>query len=371
MKKLILTLSATFLLVVFAFSQSKFIPVFASGQDGYKSFRIPAIIKLPDGDLLAFAEGRVNGAADFGNVQIVMKRSKDNGKTWSDIQVVATNDSLQAGNAAPVVDLTDPAYPKGRIFLFYNTGNEPEGEIRKGIGTREVWYKTSSDNGKTWSEPVDITSQVKKSHWRSYANTPGHAMQFMWGKYKGRIYVAANHSEGNPLPDFEDYYAHGFYTDDHGKTFHLSEDVSFPGGNENMATELCGNKMMLNLRNQKGEPRCRIIAISSDGGVQWDTTFYDHQLPDPVCQGSILTIGCRKEKAILAFCNNDDTAHRRDLTVRISFNSGKTWSKKYLVDKKGESTAYSDIVKISKHQIGVLYERKDYSQIVFRVIKWK
>ncbi|MGH2643868.1 MAG: sialidase family protein, partial [Chitinophagaceae bacterium] len=266
MKRLVITLLSSFLLFNLAFSQSKIVPVFKSGQDGYKSFRIPAIIRLPDGNLLAFAEGRVNGGADFGHVNIVMKRSKDNGKSWSALWVVATNDSLQAGNAAPVVDLTDPAYPHGRIFLFYNTGNKPEGDIRRGIGERLVWYKTSTDNGKTWSEPVNITSQAKEPDWRSYANTPGHAMQFLWGKYKGRIYVAANHSEGNPQPHFEDYDAHGYYTDDHGKTFHLSEDISFPGSNENMATELCGNKMMLNIRNQKEEPRCLILAISDDGG---------------------------------------------------------------------------------------------------------
>lgn len=371
MKKLVLTLIAICILSGLAMSQSRIISVFVSGQEGYKSFRIPAIIKAPNGDLLAFCEGRVNGGADFGHVNIVMKRSKDHGKSWSALQVVATNDSLQAGNAAPVVDLTDPAYPHGRIFLFYNTGNKPESDIRRGIGERLVWYKTSTDNGRTWSKPVNITPEVKKPDWRSYANTPGHAMQFMWGKYKGRIYVAANHSEGHPLPHFEDYKAHGFYTDDHGKTFHLSDDVSFPGGNENMATELCGNQMMLNLRNQRGEPRCRIIAVSSDGGVHWDTTYYDHQLPDPVCQGSILTIGCKKGNAILAFCNNDDTVHRRNLTLRISLDGGKTWAKKYLVDRKNESTAYSDIVKINKRRTGVLYERNDYREIAFQVIKWK
>jgi sialidase-1 len=98
------------------------------------------------------------------------------------------------------VDLTDPEYPKGRIFLFYNTGNNHEGEVRKGNGYREVWYKTSVDGGNTWSDEVNITTQVHrpyqpqinpaynfKEDWRSYANTPGHAMQFESGKYKGRI----------------------------------------------------------------------------------------------------------------------------------------------------------------------------------------
>lgn len=372
MRNIILfTLSSLLFLFHSVAAQNKIVPVFESGQDGYQSYRIPAIISLPDGDLLAFSEGRVNGAADFGHVNIVMKRSADKGKKWSSLSLVAENGLLQAGNAAPVVDLTDPAYPNGRIFLFYNTGNKPEGEIRKGVGMREVWYRTSIDNGKTWSKPVNITSQVKQDGWRSYANTPGHAMQFSNGKYKGRIYVAANHSIGDPLPHFEDYHAHGFYTDDHGKTFHLSNNISFPGSNEATAAELSGNKLMINSRNQKGEPRSRIVAVSDDGGTSWDTTYYDSQLPDPVCQGSILNIGFKHGRAILAFCNNDDTAERRNLTLRISFDEGKSWEKSYLVDGKNESTAYSDIVKISKHKIGVLYERKGYSQIVFKVIKWK
>src|SRR5699024_6191568 len=309
--------------------------------------------------------------SDFGHVNIVMKRSTDNGASWSGLQVVATNDSLQAGNAAPVVDLTDPEYPKGRVFLFYNTGDVSEGELRQGKGHRKAWYKTSADGGKTWSQPVNITHQVKKKDWRAYANTPGHAMQFKWGKYKGRIYVAANHSEGDPQPSFKDYQAHGYYTDDHGKTFHLSEKVSFLGSNENSAAELPGNGLILNTRNQAGSPRERIISISSDGGETWDTTYYDSQLPDPVNQGSILNIGGKKHKSYLAFTNAASPSNRINLNLRISFDGGKTWQKSYLVDQKEETTAYSDIVKLGRRKIGVLYERKGYSEIVFKVMKWK
>ena len=165
----------------------------------------------------------VNGSNDFGNIKIVQKRSDDKGKTWSPLQIVASNDTLQAGNPAPVVDLTDPRFPKGRIFLFYNTGDGNEMELRKGKGHRDVLYKTSIDNGKTWSDPTDITLQVNriisptinpqwnfKEDWRTYANTPGHALQFQAGKYKGRIYVAANHSSGPPQQHLKDYQAHGY-----------------------------------------------------------------------------------------------------------------------------------------------------------------
>ena len=227
------------------------IVVFRAGENGYRNFRIPAIVRAGNDNLLAFCEGRTNGGADFGNIDIVVKTSKDNGKTWSDLRVVVDQDSMQAGNPAPVVDRYDPAHPQGRILLFYNTGNNHESEVRKAKGLRECWVISSVDGGMSWSNPQNITLQVHrpnypaansnynfKEDWRSYANTPGHALQIETGKYKGRIFVAANHSAGNPKPDFSDYSAHGYFTDDHGASFHLSETVTLPGSNESIAVEL-------------------------------------------------------------------------------------------------------------------------------------
>ncbi|RBL94070.1 sialidase family protein [Chitinophaga flava] len=368
------------------FAQMKAVPVFTSGTEGYKSFRIPAIIRLPNGPLLAFAEGRVNNSGDFGDINIVMKRSNDNGATWGPLQTVVDNDSLQAGNPAPVVDVTDMSYLQGRIFLFYNTGNNHEGEIRKGKGLREVWYKTSADGGVTWSEPVNITTQVHrplqpqinpaynfKEDWRSYANTPGHATQFRNGQYHGRIYVAANHSEGNPQPHFKDYFAHGYYTDDHGKTFHLAATMPMPGGNEATAAVLDNGRLMLNARNQQGNVKARMVATSKDGGATWDQYAFDPQLPDPVCEGSLLEIGFKKKRTVLAFCNAADTLQRNHLTLRISNDGGRSWPKSYLIaasdNNKRDYAAYSDIVRIDKQRIGVLFERNDYREIVFTVVK--
>ncbi len=386
MKKLLLSLIIICMSAA-GFSQ-KYVPVFVSGTEGHKSYRIPAIIGLPNGELLAFCEGRVNGAGDFGDINIVMKKSNDGGNTWSALQTIVDADSLQAGNPAPVVDLTDPDFPGGRIFLFYNTGNNHEGEVRKGNGLREVWYKTSIDNGNTWSDPVNITTQVHRpkqpqinpqynfpEDWRSYANTPGHAMQFEHGKFKGRIFVAANHSSGPPQNKFSDYEAHGFYTDDHGKTFHLGATVNVPGSNESTAAELSNDKLMMNSRNQQGDVRARIVSISSDGGATWDTSYFDKTLIDPVNEGSLLTVGHKKGKNIIAFCNAAETKARDNLTLRISFDDGKTWKESYVVDKSNNNqddfTAYSDLVKLSKHKIGVLYERDGYKEIVFTVVKWK
>jgi sialidase-1 len=385
MKRLYLSVFVLLIPTAIVIAQTAPVTVFESGAGGHKSYRIPAIVTVKNGTLLAFAEGRVNNAGDFGDINIVLKRSMDNGKTWSAIQTVVNYDQLQAGNPAPVVDLTDPLYPQGRVFLFYNTGNNHESEVRKGKGLREVWYKTSTDAGATWSEAVNITKQTHKPRqptanaeynfkedWRSYANTPGHAMQFNTGIYKGRIFVAANHSAGEPLKQAEDYKAHGFYTDDHGKTFQLSETVERPGGNEAMATEISSNRLMMNVRNQKGDVRARLIAISKDGGAKWDSVYFDHNLPDPVCQGSILTVSKKKGKSIVAFCNAADTKNRDNLTLRISYDDGFIWKKSFAIDSTGkrDNAAYSDIVRISKKKIGVLYEKENYAKIIFTVVKW-
>lgn len=362
------------------------VPVFTSGTDGFKGFRIPAIVKLPNGDLLAFAEGRVNGLGDFGNIKIVTKKSTDNGKTWGALKIAVINDTLQAGNASPVVDISDPTYPKGRIFLFYNTGNASETKVHRGQGLREVWFKTSIDGGENWSAPVNITLQVHhpkqpqanpaydfSEDWRTYANGPGHAVQFLEGRYKGRIYVAANHSAGTPQNRYGDGRSHGFYSDDHGRTFKLSDNIEVPGGNECMAVTLTDGKLMINARNQLGNIKERIVAISKNGGQQWDTTYFDHQLPDPVNQGSILNIGKKKGKSILAFCNAADATKRDNLTLRVSFDEGKNWSLSEVIAHspegyKGDYSAYSDLVNISKNTIGVIFEKDNYRQIVFHPV---
>ncbi|MGN0002734.1 MAG: exo-alpha-sialidase [Sphingobacterium composti] len=363
--------------------------VFASGEDGYASYRIPAIIKNKDGNLLAFAEGRVDHAGDYGNVDIVYKISQDNGKTWGALQVAADYDKLQAGNAAPVVDLLDPRFPKGRIFLFYNTGNNHEYDVRAGKGLREAWYITSTDGGKSWSSPVNITTQVhrpKMPHiniaynfsedWRAYANTPGHGLQFDSGKYKGRIYIPANHSFGNPKPDGKDYFAHAYYSDDHGDTFKIADKITFEGGNESMAAQISSKELYMNSRNQQGNVRSRIVSCSNDGGVTWDTTFYDRNLPDPVNQGS--TLSWKKgNKYILAVSNAADEKLRDNLVLRLSKDKGKTWYFNKVVAKSPEGykggawAAYSDIVLVKKNTIGVLYEKDGYKEIVFSVVKVK
>ncbi len=385
MKKLFLSALAVCLLTSVEAQETV---VFRSGDDGYASYRIPAIIKNKNGDLIAFSEGRVDHAGDYGNVDIVYKISQDSGKTWGKLYIAADYDQLQAGNAAPVVDLEDPEYPQGRIFLFYNTGNNHEGEVRKGNGLRELWYITSTDGAATWSEAVNITAQAHRPNqpklnpeysfsedWRTYANTPGHAFQFVSGPHKGRLYVAANHSAGDPDSKGKDWNAHAYYSDDHGKTYKLSENVPYPGTNESIAAQIDDNQVYMSSRNQQLTPKQRVISISNDGGQSWASSAADPNLPDPINQGSALSWKQGKN-FILAHINAADEKDRNNLTLRLSKDKGKSWYFNKLIAKapegyKGSYSAYSDIVLLKPNQIGVLYEKDNYKEIVFTVQKIK
>lgn len=340
-------------------------PIFANATEGYACFRIPAIVRTQRGTLLAFAEARKHGCGDFGDVRIVVRRSSNGGKTWGPIEVVAENGSLQAGNAAPVVDTMDPRYPQGRIFLIYMTGDAPESQVMRGNGTRRVWCRTSVDDGVTWSAPVEISASAKLPSWRAYASGPGHAMQMTDGPHAGRIVVAANHSEGDPLPGGRSYEANAFFSDDHGATWHVGATVNVPGSNESTAAEGPDGTVVMNSRDQTGATRARIISISKDGSESWEMTFVAHDLPDPVCQGSMIDYSRAKGKRVLLFSNAGDTQQRRNLTVSASMDGGKTWPRHTVLD--AGPSAYSDMVLMPKGRVGILWELGGEGGIAFMV----
>ena len=339
--------------------------LFANGLDGYACYRIPAIVRTPAGALLAFAEARRNSCADFGDVRIVMRRSKDGGKTWSAVEMVAENGSLQAGNPAPVVDTRDHRYPKGRVFLVYCTGDASEAAVMRGEGSRRIWFRTSSDEGSTWSQPVEITASVKLPGWHHYATGPGHALQLMHGRYAGRIVVASNHSENDPRPSGQSYSAHDFYSDDHGATWKLGATLAWPGSNESTAAETADGTVVMNSRDQSGASRARIIAISKDGGARWDSVFVAKDLIDPVCEGSMIDYQYRKEHVLL-FTNPGNERERRDLTISVSRDGGRTWPKHSLVD--AGPAAYSDLVAMKGDRLGIVWERGNNGGIFFTVM---
>ncbi|MBL1096855.1 sialidase family protein [Streptomyces coffeae] len=353
---------------------------YRAGTGGYASYRIPAVVLTRAGTLLAFAEGRVGSSADDGDIDLVVKRSADGGRTWGALQVVARNGGGTAGNPAPVV-LTGGAHD-GRVLLvqMHSSASATEDLIRRGevsaADGRRVWVAHSDDDGATWSAPREITQQTKRPEWRWYATTPGHALQLRHGPYAGRIVVPANHSLPPAVPGddgTEGRYngGHALLSDDEGETWRIGYVDDNPDGyvnvNETTAAELPDGRIYFNTRTDATAPGNRADACSLDGGATLATPFRPQAgLVTPVVEGCVLHLGTPD---VLLYSGPADPGYRALMTVRASRDGGVTWRPAHTVD--GLPAAYSDLVRLDDRTVGLLYETGDfsaYSTITFRRI---
>ncbi|MGC1275152.1 MAG: sialidase family protein [Planctomycetaceae bacterium] len=336
--------------------------VFAAGEDGYHTFRIPSLIAA-DGVLLAFCEGRKDSGRDSGDIDLVLKRSTDGGRTWGELQVVWDDGPNTGGNPCPVVDRKT-----GRILLpmTKNLGEDDESEIkqRTGKGTRTVWICHSDDDGLTWSKPREITKSVKPDNWTWYATGPGVGIQFAHGPHAGRLVVPCDHgmlhmNEEGVVENRQG--AHVIFSDDGGETWTHSEAVA-PKMNECQVVELAGKTggLLLDMRSYRGKG-CRAQATSTDGGMTWTEPHDVPELIEPVCQASLIRHSWPEngQPGLLAFSNPADAKRRVNMSVRISADDGQRWSDG-LTLHAGPS-AYSCLESLSDGTVACLYERGEKS----------
>jgi sialidase-1 len=320
--------------------------LFESNTNGYNTFRIPSIITSINGTLLAFAEGRKNDSSDSGDIDLVMRRSEDNGKTWSDIKVLWDDDENVCGNPAPVQDRKT-----GKIFLLstWNLGRDQEPQIirKTSMDTRRIYLLESSDDGVTWSEPVEITWSVKMNEWTWYATGPCHGIQIANGQYKGRLIIPCDHIESGT----ERYFSHIIYSDNNGKTWNLGGTTPQDQVNECSVAELSGGKLMLNMRNYDRTQKTRKVCVSNDGGLTWSNIWSDPVLIEPICQASLLY---NPKKKALYFTNPANEESRVKMTLRISYDEGKTWNVSRIL--LAGPAAYSDITILKTGELGCLFE---------------
>lgn len=354
--------------------------VFQRGQDGYDNYRIPAMVVAANGDILAFCEARQGG--DQSEIDLVMKRSKDGGKSWGKLEMVQESDWFQSyfneknenitvGNPAPVVDRLDPKH-KGRIWLPFTLEND------------RVFVTHSDDHAKTWAKPRDITAAVKKETWGWYATGPVHSIQIQRGKYKGRLVVPCDHRIGAGGQDRGANGAHAILSDDHGETWKLGAiDDTYDDGlnaNETTVVELNDGRLYFNTRDQNGKaPGTRGGAFSSNGGATFDVSdnkSYRYfvpspsQLDPPVVQSSLLRATSKLKgdsQDLILFCGPDENGPtgkgRSDLRIRYSTDEAKTWRDGPFIHEG--LAAYSDMVRLDRERFGVLFEGGKYDRIVF------
>jgi sialidase-1 len=336
--------------------------VFRSGADGYHTYRIPSCILTRDGTLLAFCEGRAS-RGDSGRIHLLVKRSRDGGKTFSESDVVWSDGENTCGNPCAVVDRSN-----GVIWLLmtHNLGEDKESDIIAGESKarRTVWITSSKDDGITWAKPLEITDAVSKPNWQWYATGPGVGIQLQHGPRAGRLiipcdYIARGGGKGAGN-------SHIIYSDDHGQAWKLGGEAPQPRFNESQIVELSDGRVMLNMRNTRPAASTqRGVCISDDGGETFKGLRHDPVLGEPVCQASIL----RFNDAIL-FSNPASDSRRINMTVRLSRDDGQSWPiSKVLHD--GPS-AYSCLVALPDGSIGLLYEcgeKSPYERIEFAKFK--
>ena len=305
--------------------------LFVSGKQNTHTFRIPAIITAKNGDLIVACDARRKTSADLGKqrtIDIVFRRSTDNGKTWSPMKEMDTIDHGGCSDPSLLLDRTT-----GTIFCFYNYMSED----RRNNEYRFI-VQQSSDHGKTWSKPIDFTDQVAGPKLKNAFKfvTSGRGIQTREGML---LHNYVRVGRGITL----------FGSGDHGKSWHKISDVS--PGDESKVVQLSDGSLMVNSRIGPGR---RHVHRSVDGGKTWKSDA-DFSLADPRCNACILQYQFKgSSKSPLIFCNAASNRSRRNLAVRVSHDNGATWSEGKVIDR-GPS-AYSEITILHDGSLGVVYE---------------
>jgi sialidase-1 len=323
--------------------------IFHSGQDGYPRFRIPSLVVTTQGTVLAICEGRVDGGGLQGNVDLVLRRSLDNGKSWSPIQVVADAGRDTLGNPCAVLDRET-----GFVWLAltHSPGEFTEAQIRRGEskGLTKVFVTHSEDDGETWARPRDITANAKRAGWTWYGTGPGVGIQLA----DGRLFIPSYHTEADRGTITR---SHAIFSDDHGKTWQLGGSAGI-GNGECQALERRDGTIYLSARTAAGGPNHRSIMTSADRGASWSKKTLDETLFDPHCEASLLKLTIRatgkpRVVPLWLYCHPAGPK-RHNLTIRISLDEGRTWPDSFLL-RKGNGQ-YTSMAALADGRIGVLYD---------------
>ena len=333
--------------------------VFTMGEDGSKFYRIPALVQAADGSLVAIADKRGDALGDLPNIiSVVAKRSTDGGKTWSNMVTIAKGNATAGttyGDAAAVLD-----EETGDIISVF-VGNENYGSNCVGLWASNSSYplrlykSVSKDNGVSWTTPEDISDAVyggiygAASKWIGLFAGSGSAVQLKKGEHAGRLMfvVAArnNNSWGGAMSNY------AVYSDDHGATWQVSENAACANGDEAKVVELSNGDILMSIKNRnKGS---RLMAESTDGGKTWTTAELNPNLPDPACNGDLVSYTYGGVHYLLHSLPASNST-RENVTIYLSSDDGGKWEIKRQV-YEGYS-AYSTLQVLNDGTIGIIVE---------------
>ena len=316
-------------------------PLFRAGDKGVNTYRIPALIRAKNGDLIALADARHVNAQDLNRkkpIDIAIRRSADNGKSWSPIELVYDfPEGTSASDPSIVLDRDT-----GSLFCFYNVW-----EYRKRPGVYQHFVQESRDHGKSWLSPRNITADLRRPEWHEKSFvfiTSGNGTQLR----DGTLLHTMVHVGKNVVL---------FGSRDHGRSWGPVGTPASPG-DECKVIELKDGRWMINTRvNGAGT---RWVHLSDDCGKSW-ISHREKQLPDPGCNAALLRF---RDK--LLFLNADSPDRRHNLTLKMSRDEGKSWSRGWVIEPLG--AAYPDMAVLSDREIGILFETAGYRTISFTTV---
>ncbi len=333
--------------------------LFLAGENGYAVYRIPGVVVTGWGTVLAYCEARKSDRGDWNAIDIVMRRSTDGGRSFDAARRIAAVPGphrknpvalAQSLGAADDVTYNNPvmipdARRPGVVHMVFN------------LEYMRAFYQRSDDDGMTWSKPVEITSAFDafrpEYDWRVLATGPGHGIQLR----SGRLVIPVWLSTGTGGHAHRPSVVSTIYSDAGGDTWKRGE-IAIPSTDEwvnpseTALVQLRDGRVMLNARSEASVRR-RLVAVSADGARQWSRPTFDDDLPEPVCFGSVV----RHPRAGILFVNPDNAVDRtrRNVTVRLSRDEGKTWAVKRAVEPGG--SGYADIATAKDGTVLTLYER--------------
>ena len=340
--------------------------VFPPELNGIARYRIPGVVVTPKGTVLAYVEARKNGSSDWGEIEIHLRRSTNGGKTWEASSQIAHHGARLEGNPR-----------KAEGGEKEQTVNNPVAIVDRETGAIEFLYcinyarcysMRSTDDGVTWSAPVDITASFEpfraKYDWKVIATGPGHGIQIRSGRLVVPIWLAYGKA-GDHAPSA----AGTIYSDDHGKTWQagdlcLPNEGDFGNPNETMITELSNGRVMLVSRSVSKANR-KIVTTSPNGATDWTTPVFHDQLWEPVCMASIIAHPAKPGTLIYSNPHTlkldkdgkevpEGRGKRENLCIKLSHDDGKTWPINKVLDPG--KAAYSDLAVLPDGTVLCLYE---------------
>jgi sialidase-1 len=362
-----------------------------AGQDNCNTYRIPGIITTNKGSLIAVYDNRYNSSKDLQeDIDIGMSRSTDGGETWEPMKVImdmGTYGGLpqrRNGTGDPCI-LYDTRNGVIWVASLWMSGAEPDQMLwwvsKPGMApevTGQFIVVKSTDDGLTWSDPINITPQIKLPEWQLLLQGPGRGITMKDGTLVFPAQFKADMA--TKAIDGGQYTCQSaiVYSCDGGSTWNIGTGAK-SNTTESQVVELSDGTLMLNMRDDrnrsdKGTTNGRAVATSNDLGKTWIThPTSNSTLPEPNCQASLISADLNiagTVKKVLFFSNPANKAERTDMTIKASLDEGMSWPEKYqLLLTQEEGYGYSCMTMINDECIGILYEGE--KELIFQKIAVK